>query len=716
MKQRYSGTVAGVDMNAGVLVAMNGASTNLTAGELWPGGSGDIFEYTFAFTVSNADSVAGRTITVEFEGYSIINIQTPYPVQTFVIPAGDGTGTDTRISFAARVIMAHTGTVSAKFRIRLTSDNPADNNVTIICTTNDDSVDVQTVIGAVPMDSIAIAEAILEDPTTPLDNDVDGSVAADVTKISGDATAADNQRDTYNGTGYSNGVAPATQDQVAGIANTGAAINQIAFNDVTTYGDDGGSDYTETQALDGVYNQVGAEFVNPDFAIDKYYEFNIGATGIPVSVTLSGRLQTGNPVGGKFITIQAWDYVSGGGQWVDVGTLDAVSSASDAVKTIILTTTKLTALGSGIVQLRFVNLDIDSLANLYIDFLYCSYSIQGSVVGYAGGSIWIDTINGTEGTIVGYNGTADNPCKTILDAFILSGPTYANLRRFQIVSGTIVDLIADAPTMVGVGEKWVLGLEGFDISLATVIGADVTGNANAASIGSEFIDCHFGTDGVGVGLTPSTSLRCGLKDEIRLLAQGTYVFHSCYSEIAGTGTPSIDFSDGAGGSAVNFRQYSGGIEVKSMAAGDTMSLEGDGQIVVAAGITGGVIAIRGSFTKSGDATSIANITWSEDARYDKQQVRDSMAINHSAIAQQSASIDSKIDATNTQLDGIDGNIDNIIDVQEGDEVFDYGNGTVTIYEKGSLSNPLLKKTLYDKNDVKVADTEAIIARTEDVEL
>jgi hypothetical protein len=69
---------------------------------------------------------------------------------------------------------------------------------------------------------------------------------------------------------------------------------------------------------------------------------------------------------------------------------------------------------------------------------------------------------------------------------------------------------------------------------------------------------------------------------------------------------------------VNFRRYSGGIEVKSMKAGDTMSLEGDGQLIINADCTGGTIAIRGNFTVTDNAS--AAVTLSDEARFDVSQI------------------------------------------------------------------------------------------------
>jgi hypothetical protein len=429
---------------------------------------------------------------------------------------------------------------------------------------------------------------------------------ANVVLVLDDATAPINFRDQYNEVGISGDNFPATQAQLGSIANTGAAINAIASDALTTFGAQTNT-YTATNALDGVYHVLTEDTGD----IDIYYEFSIGGNGVPVSATISGRLFD-PPATNDVISIQAWDYVAA--DWTSVGTLDGINSAVDSVKTVILFGTHLTAANSGIVRIRFVDTTLGLNTALYIDLMYCSYSVQGSAVGYANGAIWIDTLFGTAGNVPYFNGTADRAVDNLTDALSLSQTI--GLRHFQVVSGSTVNLIANASTMVGRGENWHLGLEGQIITSATVIGAHVEGSPDASSVGVKFIDSHFGAV---VGAVPGVAIRCGLQGLITLLAPGTYVLDACRSEVAGTGTPCLDWGVSIGTTAVNFRHWSGGIEIENMQAGDTMSLEGDGQLIINANCTGGAIAIRGNFDVSrfdGGA-----VTLSDDARYSITQIQ-----------------------------------------------------------------------------------------------
>lgn len=426
-----------------------------------------------------------------------------------------------------------------------------------------------------------------------------GDIRTDITQISGDSLPADNLELQYNGVGLSGDTFPATQAQLGNIANTGAAINKVASGGTLNTGTEVG-DYTDTQALDLSYNVISPV----GGAFSKDYNFNIGATGVPVSVSFSGRLFDPAPTVDSII-IQAYDWVGAG--WAQVGILDGVNSAVDSVKTVVLFANNVgTGVNSGEVNIRFLASGIDAATDLYIDLLYCSFAVKSSTTGYANGSIWIDTINGVAGAVVDVNGTADNPCLLVVDALTLSGLT--NLTRFQIASGSTIGLITDSTGFVGMGEQWFLNLNGQLTTGATAIGAIVNGAVDALSLAGQFIDCRMQT----CSIAPSQNIRCSLEDVLTLLAVGTYIFDSCYSGIAGEDSPHLDYN-GVGVKFVNVRHYSGGIEIENMKPGDRMSLEGHGQIIINANCTGGEISIRGHFPRTDNSNGV--VTFHEDGNY-----------------------------------------------------------------------------------------------------
>lgn len=472
-------------------------------------------------------------------------------------------------------------------------------------------------MGQSSSDLLAINEAAIDNKI----NLTAGVADADMVAVSGDSTAADNLESTYDGTGYVNGVAPATQDQLGNIANTGAAINTVAASGDLQAGTEGATEWENTRILDGTYHAV----TEAGGAIDSQYTFNVGSTGVPVSVTLSGRLFD-PPATSDIIDIFAWDYV--GSAWAQVGTLDGINSAVDSVKTIILFTNHVgTGVNAGDVQIRFEQTGLGTGTILYLDLLYCSFSVVSSAVGYANGTIWIDTVNGTAGTTPGVNGVADLPVDSLADALTLSGST--GLIRFEVAPQSSLTFATDMTGFLFNGNDYTIDMDGQNADSLFVQGATVEGIlTSSGSVG--MVQCRLSD---GVTLPSGGYGDCVLPGNIEL-SGGFYIFNQCLSGVAGTGAPSFDLN-GVGAQSINFRHYSGGIEVKNFATGDTMSLEGDGQLILNANCTDGTIAIRGNFTITDNVSGGFLGTISDDARFDVDQI----AVSNATLANQETIID-----------------------------------------------------------------------------
>jgi len=126
-------------------------------------------------------------------------------------------------------------------------------------------------------------------------------------------------------------------------------------------------------------------------------------------------------------------------------------------------------------------------------------------------------------------------------------------------------------------------------------------------------NAHFLNSEIGdVSVAGSRMGFCALKSALTLTAASDYFMHDCYSGVAGSGTPLIDFGAVAN-TNLNMRRYSGGVQVnnKDGTGTDLMSLEGDGQLVVDS-TSGGAISLRGNFrvTNTGGAT----ITYDDTTR------------------------------------------------------------------------------------------------------
>ena len=438
---------------------------------------------------------------------------------------------------------------------------------------------------------------------------------------------------------------------VSGTASGSATINTVATAGVANAGTVNSDTYASTHALDGVYWEIEQSGGN----LQTTLTFNVGTTGKPANVQIDGRLFDPPAITPDILVVEAKNFLTT--NWDGVGVITGVNSGDDQLHPFTLTDQHVDdTTNPGEVQLRCTNQgSFGSGTIFYIDRVLCGYAVVASNVGYSGGSIWIDTLLGYAGQVKDVNGVADYPVDNLTDALALSQPTSVNLRRFQIVSGSIIDLISDASGMVGVGEKWSLGLEGQKITGGTVVGATITGAADASSTGSQIMDGHLGT----CSITPGVVLRCGLQTTVTLLAAGSYVFDACYSEVAGTGSPEIDRGVAVGAIQINLRHVSSGIRISNLVAGDNVSLEGEGQLILDSTCSGGTIVVRGSFQVTDEVVGgfvVGGGVLNVDANfYDTkgeiaalndlsiQDVRNAMSIDSTAGSLEEYSIDSKLD-------------------------------------------------------------------------
>jgi hypothetical protein len=234
---------------------------------------------------------------------------------------------------------------------------------------------------------------------------------------------------------------------------------------------------------------------------------------------------------------------------------------------------------------------------------------------YEDGAVWIDTVGGTAGTVDFENGTVSNPVDSIADALTLAASV--GLSRIRVLPGSSITFAASMDGYELLGDGWTLALNNQSCSATIIHGATVSGICTGAA-SPQFINCAVGTTTL-----PGAHLHgCQLTGTITLSAAGDYFFDQCFSGVAGTGTPSVDFGAAVLSTNLSMRHYSGGIEVQNIgdAGTDNMSLEGHGQLVINANSSGGTIAIRGNFTVIDNASGA--VTLSDDARIDVDQVGD----------------------------------------------------------------------------------------------
>ena len=477
--------------------------------------------------------------------------------------------------------------------------------------------------GVLPFESVGVLEIVPSNVHASLVTGA-ANLQVDATKISGDSTAADNMEATYDGTGYSDPNAPAKQSQLDTIANTGGATWKASSAFVITTGtEDGANTYTVTEALDEVYHTL----LDAAGTLDAYYEFDIGATGVPSSINLEAYLTNSND------TVQVYAYNFTLASWVQVGEIAGKNQTTRETFNFKIPSSLVGSNGDvGKVRIRIHGTGLSS-ASFNLDQGLLGYNpIYASATGYANGAIWLDTVNGFAGTVSDVHGVADHPVDNWADALTLLAAK--KFTRIEIANGSSVTLTAATEGLLLHGSNWNLALGGQSISNSTIIGAVVSGVATGS--GASVIGCFINV----ATLPPCCYQQCKFNMGITLNGAGDYIFDYCSSNVADAGTPYLDYGV-AGAHNVSMRHYSGGTELRNMTAADKMSLEGWGQFIIAASCSGGALSPRGNFKKTDNSGGAVTIT--EDALDNREGFRDAMKLAPTAGAPAADSVDAHLD-------------------------------------------------------------------------
>jgi len=336
-----------------------------------------------------------------------------------------------------------------------------------------------------------------------------------------------------------------------------------------------GTTFTNTSALDGTYFEVIGGAGNADVA----FQLLTGGGTTPVGVVWTGNLTNNSKTG----LIRAWNHV--GGAWETIGSVEGQnSSTTNIVKNLVLYSRHA---GTSAAELGkvYIRLVADQTAATWnTDQLYVSYAVTSRSVGYAGGSIWIDTVLGVAGTEDFVNGVADHPVLTMADGMTIAASL--GLKSFRVANGSTLTIAATMDNWVLQGHEWTLALNNQSIASSMFIDASVSGigTGNAA----EFEDCQINT----VTVDPSQYYRCTFLSTFTVGATGDYLFMDCASQVPGTGAPVFDLA-GLGATTISFRRWSGGMTLNNVAAGDVISIDVVSGGTITVNGSGGTVTVRG---------------------------------------------------------------------------------------------------------------------------
>jgi hypothetical protein len=479
----------------------------------------------------------------------------------------------------------------------------------------------------------------LDQPVTLSDNN---KPDVNVDEISDDQTAPQNLELQYDTTGLAGDTFPARQDQLAGIANTGSAVNIPADSYTLTTGTQSSGTFASTAALDGTNH----EHTDVGNAMDLYYEFVIGS-GIPTDVIVTGYLNSNN----DDLEVYGYDWVASA--WVRIGTLEGKNASTNEVNSYIMFVNMVgSGANEGIVRVRFTDGAFTlTTATLAIDQIFVSFS-RGNE-GYDNGAIWFDSGASNTNTVVGIDGTSRNPVSTMGAVNTLLAST--NLHRVEVAPGSTITFAASQDSQVFHGENWTLALGGQSVSATHIIGATVTGICTGASKPT-FENCHFGA----VTMPPVHFEGCTLEGTLTIGSAGDFAFARCQSGVPGAATPILDFGAALNSSEVGFRGFSGGIHIHNMGAGTgtyLMTLEGDGQLIINANCSAtSSVELRGDFKVTDNASGAVTVTRDDDSANiiltlaDTNETQGKLPTNNIMGSSVTSDKDDEIDAIKTVTD------------------------------------------------------------------
>jgi hypothetical protein len=238
------------------------------------------------------------------------------------------------------------------------------------------------------------------------------------------------------------------------------------------------------------------------------------------------------------------------------------------------------------------------------------YQTQGTVgaaitmaaySGPHGPGVYIDDGAANTGTTLGKDGTVENPVSTVA-----AGTTIASNLGVQVlylINDTVLTLTQtyEGFTFVGLGLNNKITLGSQDVDNSMFHNVILTGTQGGTGI-IYAIGCAL----TGLASAEIIAWLCWLTGNNTLRAATTHIFKDCCSAVAGDVTPDLTFP-GTGTTEVSVRNYSGGLNLKSGTANDTISFEVvAGQIIIDSSCNSLTVRPRGALkvTDNGVNTNI----------------------------------------------------------------------------------------------------------------
>lgn len=227
--------------------------------------------------------------------------------------------------------------------------------------------------------------------------------------------------------------------------------------------------------------------------------------------------------------------------------------------------------------------------------------VDGRDVHFAGdAAIHIDSVSGNDAN----DGRSSSPVQTAAAAKILADNL--GIAEYHFKGSITLTSVHDRWTFIGASAQFndVLNLNNQSVDESRAQGCRLSGDALESQV--EALFCEIDNPGNLYGVFR----QCGLLNtfKIEATAPRTYVFHHCFSQVAGSGRPVLNFTNLAITHNVQFRNYVGGLDVINMVQGNLSIDSPSGTIDLKSTITGGDIVVRGQGLFINNAGGISTVT------------------------------------------------------------------------------------------------------------
>ena len=207
---------------------------------------------------------------------------------------------------------------------------------------------------------------------------------------------------------------------------------------------------------------------------------------------------------------------------------------------------------------------------------------------YTGGAVWINTSSANTGSTFPDDGTFLNPVQSLANALTVANAATQAIKRFFLMDGSSITLASTFSGYHFGGDSYILALGGQDVSNTVFEHFDVISGVCTGTL-PHFLYGSFGA----ITLPPCTVREVGFSGTVTVGSAGDFFFIDCFSEVAGSATPTIDMGAGVGATNMSIRRWSGGLTFNNVQAGDVISLDAISGGTITVNGTGGSINIRG---------------------------------------------------------------------------------------------------------------------------